>query len=294
MIHSYLRSIGFYKLYQNEELYNILEDIVTHPDEQMTYKDSFYNDFAFFSKSVGKNMGISICGNFTGADEFHFEYYYPYFYGSNITTYEPVEIERCSAQESYMGICDELKLGVPLIFHVTNIIDVLREKNFNKTFLDVDNIVISGLGHSGKILFPTAKTPQIAKMKQKSSEKRLELMSQARDGNRSAMENLTLSDMDTYASVSRRIMKEDIFSIVESSLIPYGVESNQYTVVGEILNYYKIKNQISGENVWIMTLLCNELKFDICINEQNLLGEPGIGRRFRGRISMQGYLNFGY
>ena len=119
-------------------------------------------------------------------------------------------------------------------------------------------------------------------------------MSQARDGNRSAMENLTLSDMDTYASVSRRIMKEDIFSIVESSLIPYGVESNQYTVVGEILNYYKIKNQISGENVWIMTLLCNELKFDICINEQNLLGEPGIGRRFRGRISMQGYLNFGY
>ena len=163
MIHSYLRSIGFYKLYQNEELYNILEDIVTHPDEQMTYKDSFYNDFAFFSKSVGENMGISICGNFTGADEFHFEYYYPYFYGSNITTYEPVEIERCSAQESYMGICDELKLGVPLIFHVTNIIDVLREKNFNKTFLDVDNIVISGLGHSGKILFPTAKTPQIAK-----------------------------------------------------------------------------------------------------------------------------------
>ena len=50
MIHSYLRSIGFYKLYQNEELYNILEDIVTHPDEQMTYKDSFYNDFAFFFK----------------------------------------------------------------------------------------------------------------------------------------------------------------------------------------------------------------------------------------------------
>ena len=42
-------------------------------------------------------------------------------------------------------------------------------------------------------------------------------MKQARDGNKSAMENLTMNDMDLYSSLSRRIMKEDVLSIVESS-----------------------------------------------------------------------------
>ncbi len=294
MIHSYIRSIGFSELNLNEEIYKILEEIVNHPDEQAIAKDFFGNEFACFSRYVGENIGISVCGNFLKDNEFRMEYYYPYFHGSNITTFEPVEIERHSSQEAYMGICDELKLGLPLIFHITNIIDVLREKKFGRNYIDVNNIVISGLAFSGKILFPTTNTPQIAAIRQKSSQKRMNLMQQARDGSKSAMENLTLSDMDTYASVSRRIMKEDILSIVESSIIPYGVESDQYTIIGEILNCYQIKNEISNENIWIMTLLCNDLTFDICINAKHLLGEPETGRRFRGRIWMQGYLNFGY
>ena len=294
MIHSFLHSIGFSELNQNAELYKILEEVVNHPDEQAMTKDSYGNEFACFSKYVAGEMGISVCGNFMNDDEFRMEYYYPFFHGSKITTCEPVEIERHASCESYMGICDELKLGLPLIFHITNIMDVLREKKFGDDYLRSNNVVISGLAHSGKILFPTAKTPQIAAIKSKSVKKRMNLMQQARDGSRSAMENLTLNDMDTYASLSRRVLKEDVLTIVESSLIPYGVESDQYTVIGEILNYYQEKNQVTNENVWIMTLLCNELKFDICVNEKYLLGEPEIGRRFKGRIWMQGYLNFGY
>lgn len=294
MIHSYFRSIGFSELSQNVELYKILEEVVNHPDEQTIDEDPYGNEFACFSKYLGENMGITVCGNFMNDDEFRMEYYYPYFHGSNITTSEPVEIERHSSQESYIGICDELKLGLPLIFYITNVMDVLREKKFSRGQVRANNIVISGLAYSGKILFPTAKTPQIAAIKQKSSRKRMNLMQQARDGSRSAMENLTLNDMDMYASVSRRVMKEDILTIVESSIIPYGVESDQYTIIGEILNFYQIENQVSGENVWIMTLLCNDLKFDICINTRHLIGEPEIGRRFRGRIWMQGFLNFGY
>lgn len=294
MIHSYLRSIGFSELNRNVDLYKILEDVINHPDEQALNKDLYGNEFACFSKYFGENIGISVCGNFMSDDEFRMEYYYPYFHGSNITTYEPVEIERSASRESYMGICDELKLGVPLIFSISNVIDVLRERKLNKNYVNADNIVISGLGYSGKILFPTAKTPQMAEITQKSSEKRMNLMQKARDGSKSAIENLTLNDMDTYASVSRRIMKEDILSIVESSIIPYGVESDQYSIIGEITNFYQIKNQVSQEPICIMTLLCNNLKFDICINTRHLIGEPEIGRRFRGRIWMQGYLNFGY
>ena len=41
-----------------------------------------------------------------------------------------------------------------------------------------------------------------------------------------------------------------------------------------------------------MNLECNDMGFDICINAKDLLGEPEIGRRFKGSIWLQGHMNF--
>lgn len=294
MIHSFFRSIGFRELKQNTELYKILEDVVNHPDEQSMLEDTNGNEFACFSKNMGGEFGISVCGNFLNENEFRMEYYYPFFRGSYITTYEPVEIERHSSRESYAGICDEIKLGVTLIFYIENIMDVLQEKKFGGTSPYAENTVLAGLATTGKILLPVMKTSKQLARKEKSSEKRLNLMQQAREGDKVALENLTLSDMDTYSSLSRRVSREDVLTIVESSFIPYGIESDQYIIIGEILNFYKVPNILTGEYIWILAINCNDLKFDVCINERDLLGEPEIGRRFKGRIWMQGHLNFGY
>ncbi|MEE1517216.1 MAG: DUF3881 family protein, partial [Lachnospiraceae bacterium] len=32
--------------------------------------------------------------------------------------------------------------------------------------------------------------------------------------------------------------------------------------------------------------------FDVCINKKDLLGEPEVGRRFKGSIWVQGYINY--
>ena len=106
------------------------------------------------------------------------------------------------------------------------------------------------------------------------------------------MEHLTLQDMDVYTSLSRRVMREDIFSIVESSFMPYGIESDQYTVLGEILDCRKICNHMTGEEIWNIALNCNNILFDVCINAKDLLGEPAIGRRLRAQIWLQGKINY--
>ncbi|MCD8149421.1 MAG: DUF3881 family protein [Clostridiales bacterium] len=294
MIHTFLKSIGFSELCQNKELYQLVGDIIRNPDERAMDQDTCGNEIACFIRYVENDMGICVCGGILEENQFQMEYYFPFFRGSGITTMEPAEIERHASSESFFGICDELKMGIPLIFYVNNVADVFREYRHNRQWSLSNNTVLSALACNGKILLPIMKTKEMAAMKRKSSEKRMNLMMQARDGDRSAMENLTLSDMDLYSTVSQRAMKEDILSIVESSIIPYGVETDQYTIIGEILTYYMVKNTITRENVWIMTLLCNDMKFDVCINERDLLGEPEIGRRFKGRVWMQGYLNFGY
>ena len=92
--------------------------------------------------------------------------------------------------------------------------------------------------------------------------------------------------------LSRRVANEDLLTIVESSIMPYGVESDQYAVIGEILDMSHSKNMVTGENMVIMTINSKDMIYDICINEKDLLGEPQIGRRFKGKIWMQGIMKF--
>ena len=94
--------------------------------------------------------------------------------------------------------------------------------------------------------------------------------------------------MDTYSIVSRRVMYEDILSIVTSYFMPYGIESDQYSILGEILNYKIVKNYLTKEILYCMKVECNDIIFDVCINEKDLLGKPEIGRRFKGNVWMQG------
>ncbi len=53
-----------------------------------------------------------------------------------------------------------------------------------------------------------------------------------------------------------------------------------------------VKNIVTDEEICVMILSCNDLQFDICINRADLYGEPAVGRRFKGTIWMQGYINF--
>ena len=124
----------------------------------------------------------------------------------------------------------------------------------------------------------------------KKDNERNQLMAQARDGDEEAIESLTLEDMDTYAILSKRIVKEDVLSIVKSTFMPYGIESDQYSILGEIIDYTKVENSYTKETMYELKLVCNDLHFDVCINEKDLLSEPEIGRRFKGNVWMQGSL----
>lgn len=126
----------------------------------------------------------------------------------------------------------------------------------------------------------------------KKSISRNRLLQAARKGDEEAIESLTLDDMDTYSSISRKIHNEDVFSIVDTYFMPYGVECDQYSVLGEIQNCRLVENNFTGEKVYQLTIDCNELIFDVCINEADVFGEPQAGRRFKGIIWLQGYINF--
>lgn len=270
----------------------MIDDIIKNPDNKKITEDEDGNVFAELSREFGQFIGIAVRGEYVDDTNFQMDYYYPYFVGSGVSTEEKVEIEKRSDREAYAGICDEMRIGVTLIFYLQNVIEYLQESQSKSGRRIPVNTTISALSTSGKVILPVYKNESQIKFSEKYNNNRTHLMAAARDGDEEAMESLTLEDIDTYSMISRRVMTEDIFSIVDTYFMPYGIESDQYSIMGEILDFYTVENKQTAEKCYILTLNSNHLIFDVCINQEDLLGEPAPGRRFKGVIWMQGQINY--
>ena len=101
-----------------------------------------------------------------------------------------------------------------------------------------------------------------------------------------------MQDIDAYSMVSRRIQHEDVYTIVDSYLIPYGLECDLYNIMGDITDCNTVRNSMTGETVYQLGLNCNDIPMDVCINKNDLMGEPAVGRRFKGIVWMQGGVEF--
>lgn len=290
-MHKFLRAIGFSGL-KKEELEEIFAQIIKAPTVRKVAVDSEGNEFAEFTKEFGDFFGISVRGIYREDDTFEMEYYYPYLCGRNISTREPAEVEKHAEKESYAGICDEVRIGVTLIFYLQNIVDYLAVRNSRGYMNLADGIILGALSTEGKILLPVNKAEKKPSSSKKDGKDRSHLIAAARDGDEDAIENLTLEDIDTYSLLSRRIAHEDVLSIVDSYFMPYGIESDQYSILGEIMDVALLQNQLTQENVYSMEILCNDMVFDVCINQKDLLGEPEVGRRFKGNVWMQGSIRY--
>lgn len=292
LMHSYLRAVGFSKITKRSSIRQIITDVVETYDEKIVIEDHPDGVFAEFSKNYGCDCGITVCGQYDENNVFYPDYYFPFFRGTGITTQESVVIERHAEKESFAGACDDLRIGVTLIFYLQNAAEYLQESRKSGMLPGGQPLTLSGLAKEGKILFPVEKDKEAVKAARELTKNRNHLIAAARNGDEEAMESLTMDDMDTYSMISQRIVTDDILSIVDSYFMPYGIECDQYNVLGEILDIMKFKNILTGEEICQMTIESNDMQFDVCINSKDLLGEPAVGRRFKGTIWLQGQLHY--
>ena len=288
-MHKYLKSIGFSNVNKRADLHKLMIDVIEHADEKITAANYGDGVFTEFIKYYGQEFGVSVCGAMDDDGHFHVDYYYPFLYGKEITSDEPVNIERNSERDSFAGSCDDLRIGVTLIFYLQFPGKYICDNGLKEGELPMEHsITLTGLGKEGVILLPIEKDKEAVMVEKEQSKKKTDLLAAARDGDEEAMESLTMEDMDTYSMISERIMTDDVFTIVDSFFMPHGIECNQYSILGEIMDFHFSTNNVTGEEICIMTLESNDMQYKICINRKNLLGEPEIGRRFKGIILLQG------
>ena len=205
---------------------------------------------------------------------------------------QDITVERKIEKEQYVGLCEDAKVGISLIFTIQNGIEYMRERKAGFVEGVQTSVTFSGLALSGMILLPVVKNEQQIQWEKAASDNRRELMNAARNGDQTAIETLTLDDMDIYSKMSKRLKNEDVFTIVDTYFMPYGAECDIYSIMGEILAVRERINGATGVRLYQMKLSVNELQFDVCVPADEVMGQPEIGRRFKGVIWLQGYINF--
>lgn len=290
-MHSYLRAIGFSNVRSRKELEKIIGIVMDKPTERFVSKINRIEAITEIKKDFAEGMGVAIRGIYDEKGFFHLEHYFPYFNGYVLTAREDIVINKRVDTDAYTGMCDDFRLGVSLIFYLQNSIDYIESKGMDNVSRTMP-LTLTGLSIEGKIILGIDLNEKLLKSKKAETSNRNKLIAEARAGNQEAIDSLTIDDIDMYAMISRRAKKEDIYSIVDNSFIPYGSESDNYSILGTILNWKLLTNYITNEEIYELFICCNDLNYSVCINKKDLLGEPMIGRRFKGNIWMQGKVDF--
>lgn len=291
-MHKYSKAIGFGGDISGSMMKKVEEEVrreFTSHERMILDEDT---DYCEFRKILGERLELAMYGVMDLDENFEKEYSVPVFQGKGITTYADVIVEKKIDKEAYIGICEDARVDISLMFYLQNPMEYVRELQSGNLSKKKTSVTLAGLAYDGTVLFPVTKNEKDKKEQREQFRDRMMLVSAARKGDSEAIETLTLKDMDTYQKVSKRVVTEDIFSIIDTYFMPYGVECDLYSIMGEILDMDLVINEVTREKIMILTLDVNEMIFDVCIPKANILGEPAVGRRFRTNIWLQGKINF--
>ncbi len=288
-MHSFLRAIGFSEYTSKANIEDLLNYSSTAADSQHELVGFGDDRVAEVKKSFGGDFGLIFSGTCMDEDYIDIDYYYPYVYSEAGSVKTKINVEKRVFNNSFSAVFEDTRIGVSVIFYLQNTIDYMdimanNEENPNALF----KVFLSALSTSGTILLPINMTEAEQKRRTVANIGRAMLIEKARMGDEAAIEKLTLDDMDMYSKLSNRIRTEDIFTIVDSCFMPYGLECDLYTIIADILNVRKCVNTKTGEEIYLLTLNYNGIHIETAVNKKDLIGEPLVGRRFKGVIWLQG------
>ena len=308
----YLKAIGFSDLNSRKKIDELINEIKKNPSRKNWFQIDEEEAIFIYEKDFAEAVGIAVIEVMDRDGYRVTDHFYPYVRGANYLYHEDLEFEHYTDKEGYAGICDENNIGIPLIFHVNNPVDYLKIV-YGKFHDKINSITLSGMSKKGMIILPVEKDEFQEREERKGNELRNEMIDAAKAiakeagfevkwvdlpfdsllgsieaGDIEAMEQLTLEDMDTYTAVSSRSKKEDLFTIVTSYFMPHSVECDKYSVLGKIINVMEMQNSRTKEIFYYLSVECNSIQIEFTIAKEDLMGEPKVGRRFKGILWLQG------
>ena len=270
-MHRFLRTVGFSKYQKKHRIDELMKNLVDHADAKQIRKIQLDEEtnLCEVRAELAPSMGVAIYGEMDETGDIKPEYYVPYMLSQDPSSDAECSIQRHTDRETYAGFLDEYKVGISLIYYLENAMEY-RERKMAKESTEVEYVNLVGMSITGKILLPIEKSAKQKEIAKVASKERSSLLEAAKNGNEEAMETLTIEDIDLYSQISRRVLKEDIYSIIDSCFMPCGIECDQYSIIGNIQHMEVLRNRITEEEVYAMRLECNDMIFHVVIAKRDL------------------------
>ena len=291
-MHNYLRSVGFKCITNHKQLASLLEQIISKPDyfECVTIDEE--TEFAVMAKEFAPSMGVSVFGIMDEKDKFQPQFYFPYVKGNVVSTNADCFFYEHAEKESYAGSCDDYRINITLIFSVSNFMELRRIETRTGIMPTSRSISFSGLSTEGKILLPIQKTEKEKEEAKLYAKKRCEIMKSPHAMDSAILDRMGQRELEILQQVNMQVRTTDLYSLIDSYFMPYGVECDQYAMMGTIEAVNLVKNTLTGEEVYKLVIDCNDMPFEIVIQKSDLWGVPEVGRRFKGSIWLTANVEF--
>ena len=283
-MHGYLKAVGL-GTYDTRRAYaSLIEKVTENPDVTSIVQTGQDSHVAVLFSLMTEASGLAVCGEYEEDEHFRTDFAFPFVRADAVSSTAPCSVQRRTGGDGYEGLCDDYRIGMPLIFHLNNFARLLQT---GRNPEDITSVSFSGLASDGKILLPTFDTADREKTKVR-AEERTRQIEQAMGGDQQAMERLSFQEMNLFATVNSRLQKEDLYSVIESFFMPSGMETDQYALMGEITACTPWENRMTGAKGWFLEVTAADIPVRVSIAADDLMGDPQPGRRFKGNIWLQG------
>ncbi len=291
-MHGFLRSIGFLSWTGKDKLKTLTDWVLRQPDRLSIVQNGPEGNLAMAEREVAGHAGVAVVGEIDERGDLVPEYYFPYLNSSHISSDARLSYDRQSSKNGYIGMCEDFRMGMSLIFTVKNVTETMKQEAQDGRVPAFRRVALSALAHDGMVLLPMMEPQKVLKSRRKEMEQRARLLEEARAGSQEALDALTLFDMRDYQQVLRHLDDTDIFSMVESFFMPYGMESDQYYFMGRILTVQLLTNPLSDERFYRMLVESNGMEVMVAVNEADLTGVPSPGCRLKCKAWLMGEMKY--
>ena len=276
-MHELLRAIGFSSVRTKKQLKALTDWVLENPDHVdislMTEEDAL----AVASREVNGHAGITVVGTVDESGAIVPEYYFPYAASSQASSDAPISFERETEHTGFIGMCEDPRVGMSLIFHVSNVGHIWKANLATPFDLEFSHVALTALCLDGtvllpassKVLVPTEKAPTAMNMFQPEEAEPSDIAAEA------------FRELKHIHDVTDRLRKTDVFTVVDNFFMPYGMATYHYYFLGRILASQRLENRLTKEHFYRISMETNGMPFLAVIHEDDLQGVPEPGYRLK-------------
>ncbi len=265
------------------ELQRLIDWVADEPNDLRVVSEDYDENLAVAVRYFAGDAGVTVVGTVNEKGVLIPEFYFPCLKTNVISSDAEIRVEKEATRNGRIGMCDDYRLGMPLIFTVQNVADAAEASEL------FHSVSLAMLLSDAVVLLPTVDgTDETLALPTDDAEEKTEELMKAAENDPEALQRYAREAIDRYERFMNRIQETDILTLVNSFFMPHGMESECYYFLGTIRSCQDYFNELTGERYYRMTLEANGVPFTASISEADLTGAPQEGYRLRGHGWLQG------